>query len=183
MAEVKLQKIRKAYGSVVAVNDLDLTITSGEFVSILGPSGCGKTTTLRMLAGLDYPTSGTISIGDRVVNEVAPGKRAQVGPTAGGAGFGQVVRHALQHPVPAAFWATCPPPGPGGTLRCLQIPIFHNRLATASFFLPAQRGHDAHCARTKPGTDRDADRRNRRCGIPDTRAFRSARRVGQRLES
>jgi multiple sugar transport system ATP-binding protein len=49
--------------------------TFGTFVSLLGPSGCGKTTTLRMLAGLEYPTSGTISVGDRVVNEVAPGKR------------------------------------------------------------------------------------------------------------
>ena len=75
MAEVIFNKVRKEYGAVIAVDDLDLTIDSGEFVSILGPSGCGKTTTLRMLAGLDYPTGGTISIGDRVVNEVAPGKR------------------------------------------------------------------------------------------------------------
>ena len=60
---------------MVAIEDLDLTIRSGEFISLLGPSGCGKSTTLRMLAGLDQPTSGTISVGDRVVNDLPPGKR------------------------------------------------------------------------------------------------------------
>jgi ABC-type sugar transport system ATPase subunit len=73
--EVRFDKVRKAFGSAVAVRELDLHIASGEFVSLLGPSGCGKTTTLRMLAGLEFPTSGTISIGGRVVNEVAPGAR------------------------------------------------------------------------------------------------------------
>ncbi|MGH7122969.1 MAG: ABC transporter ATP-binding protein, partial [Stellaceae bacterium] len=57
------------------VQDLDLEIAETEFVSLLGPSGCGKTTTLRMLAGLDFPTSGTIRIGGRVVTELPPGKR------------------------------------------------------------------------------------------------------------
>ena len=75
LAAVVFDKVRKAFGSVIAVDDLDLVIESGEFVSILGPSGCGKTTTLRMLAGLDYPTGGTIEIDGRVVNEVAPGTR------------------------------------------------------------------------------------------------------------
>ena len=69
------EQVRKAFGQVVAIEELDLAIRSGEFVSLLGPSGCGKTTTLRMLAGLEQPTSGTISIGDRVVNDVPPGKR------------------------------------------------------------------------------------------------------------
>lgn len=75
MAEVVFKDIVKSFGSFTAVHDLNLTISEGEFVSLLGPSGCGKTTTLRMLAGLEFPTSGTISIGDRVVNDVAPGKR------------------------------------------------------------------------------------------------------------
>jgi multiple sugar transport system ATP-binding protein len=75
MTAVTLTGLRKAYGKAVAVDSLDLRIESGEFVSLLGPSGCGKTTTLRMLAGLDYPTSGTIAIGERIVNELAPGKR------------------------------------------------------------------------------------------------------------
>jgi multiple sugar transport system ATP-binding protein len=74
-AGITLNKLRKQYGSAVAVNDLDLDISAGEFVSLLGPSGCGKTTTLRMLAGLDFPTSGTISFGGQVVNNRAPAKR------------------------------------------------------------------------------------------------------------
>ncbi len=75
MADVVLQGVRKAFGDFVAVHGLDLEIASGEFVSLLGPSGCGKTTTLRMLAGLEFPSAGTISIGERVVNDVPPGKR------------------------------------------------------------------------------------------------------------
>jgi multiple sugar transport system ATP-binding protein len=75
MARVEFVKVRKTFGQVVAVEGLDLTVADGAFVSLLGPSGCGKTTTLRMLAGLEFPTSGTITIDDRVVNDVAPGKR------------------------------------------------------------------------------------------------------------
>jgi multiple sugar transport system ATP-binding protein len=75
MAQVVFDRVRKAFGGFVAVHGLDLAIRSGEFVSLLGPSGCGKTTTLRMLAGLDFPTSGDIRIGERVVNDVAPGAR------------------------------------------------------------------------------------------------------------
>ena len=75
MAEVVFEKVRKAFGAMVAVEALDLAIADGEFVSLLGPSGCGKTTTLRMLAGLEQATSGTIRIGDRVVNGVPPAKR------------------------------------------------------------------------------------------------------------
>jgi multiple sugar transport system ATP-binding protein len=75
MADVVFSAVRKAFGPAVAVHGLNLTIPSGAFVSLLGPSGCGKTTTLRMLAGLEMPTSGTISIGGRVVNELAPGAR------------------------------------------------------------------------------------------------------------
>jgi multiple sugar transport system ATP-binding protein len=72
---ITLTRLRKQFGPVVAVNDLDLAIGAGEFVSLLGPSGCGKTTTLRMLAGLEFPTSGTIGFGGRIVNDVAPAKR------------------------------------------------------------------------------------------------------------
>ncbi len=75
MVDVVFEKVQKAFGPVVAIPGLDLHIRSGEFVSLLGPSGCGKTTTLRMLAGLEHPTSGKIMIGDREVNNVAPGSR------------------------------------------------------------------------------------------------------------
>ena len=75
MAKITFDKVRKVFNDTVALENLDLTVNSGEFVSFLGPSGCGKSTSLRMLAGLESPTSGTISIGDRVVNDVPPGKR------------------------------------------------------------------------------------------------------------
>ena len=75
MAGVELENVRKTFGGFVAVHGLDLSIESGTFVSLLGPSGCGKTTTLRMLAGLEFPSAGQIRIGDRVVNDVPPGKR------------------------------------------------------------------------------------------------------------
>jgi ABC-type sugar transport system ATPase subunit len=75
MADVVFSKVRKTFGAFTAVESLDLAISSGEFVSLLGPSGCGKTTTLRMLAGLEFPTSGEIRIGERVVNDLPPGQR------------------------------------------------------------------------------------------------------------
>lgn len=59
---VELVGITKRFGDVVAVDDLDLTVGDGEFFSLLGPSGCGKTTTLRMIAGFEYPTEGTLKI-------------------------------------------------------------------------------------------------------------------------
>ncbi|SDR20361.1 ABC transporter ATP-binding protein [Natronobacterium texcoconense] len=72
MARVTIDSLRKEYdvGRVVAVDDLDLEIEDGEFVTVVGPSGCGKTTTLRMLAGLEKPTSGTIEIGGEDVTDV-----------------------------------------------------------------------------------------------------------------
>lgn len=75
MADVTFDNVCKRFGSFSAVDALNLEIEQGEFVSLLGPSGCGKTTTLRMLAGLEFPTTGQIKIGDRVVNDIAPGER------------------------------------------------------------------------------------------------------------
>ena len=76
MARVQLKNAKKIYpGNVEAVRAFSLDIADGEFVVLVGPSGCGKSTTLRMIAGLESITSGTISIGDRVVNDVAPKDR------------------------------------------------------------------------------------------------------------
>jgi multiple sugar transport system ATP-binding protein len=75
MAEVTLENVRKMYDNVEAVRDFSLAIGDGEFVVLVGPSGCGKSTTLRMIAGLEEITEGTIRIGDRVVNEVHPKDR------------------------------------------------------------------------------------------------------------
>ena len=64
---VAVEGVRKAYGSVVAVNDVDLELPAGRVTAILGPSGCGKTTTLRLIAGFEAPDRGVVRIGDRVV--------------------------------------------------------------------------------------------------------------------
>lgn len=71
MSDVTLEHIKKAYGDNVVVNDFTLKVKEGEFVSFLGPSGCGKTTTLRMVSGLEQPTSGKILLGNDVVNDVS----------------------------------------------------------------------------------------------------------------
>ena len=73
MPEIKLEHVTKRWGKFYAVEDLSLTIADNAFVTLLGPSGCGKTTTLRMIAGLETPTSGRITIGDTVVFDSALG--------------------------------------------------------------------------------------------------------------
>src|SRR5947209_11641748 len=75
MARVGLEHIWKRYGDVVAVHDVSLEAKDEEFLVLVGPSGCGKSTTLRMVAGLDDISEGSISIGDRVVNDLSPKDR------------------------------------------------------------------------------------------------------------
>src|SRR5919106_2056284 len=75
MAQVALRKIVKMFDKTPAVQGIDLDIADREFIVLVGPSGCGKSTTLRMVAGLEEATSGEIYIGDRLVNNVAPGDR------------------------------------------------------------------------------------------------------------
>ena len=75
MAEVALRQVVKKYGDVEAVRSIDLDIPNNEFVVLVGPSGCGKSTTLRMIAGLEEITSGDISIGGEVVNDLPPKDR------------------------------------------------------------------------------------------------------------
>ncbi len=75
MSSIKIQSLYKKYGDVDAVSGIDLNISDGEFVVLVGPSGCGKTTTLRMIAGLEEITEGTIAIDDQIINEMAPKDR------------------------------------------------------------------------------------------------------------
>lgn len=75
MAGLTLEGVSKRFGDARVVHGIDLEVADGEFVVFVGPSGCGKSTLLRLIAGLEEATSGTISIGGRVVNDVAPSKR------------------------------------------------------------------------------------------------------------
>jgi multiple sugar transport system ATP-binding protein len=75
MAEIRLEGLHKAFADFVAVERVDLTIENGQFFVLLGPSGCGKTTTLRMIAGLELPTSGTIRLDGADVTALRPAKR------------------------------------------------------------------------------------------------------------
>ena len=75
MAGVTLKGVQKRFGTTTVVRNLDLEVKEHEFMVLVGPSGCGKTTVLRMIAGLEEISAGTISIGDRVVNDLAPKDR------------------------------------------------------------------------------------------------------------
>jgi multiple sugar transport system ATP-binding protein len=75
MADVVFSKITKSFGDVTVIDGLDLDVHDHEFMVLVGPSGCGKSTALRMIAGLEEITSGTISIGGRVVNDLPPKDR------------------------------------------------------------------------------------------------------------
>ena len=75
MADLRLAGIGKNFGAVAAVQGLDLSIASGEFIVLLGPSGAGKTTTLRLVAGLEKPDVGQVHIAGRDVTDLAPALR------------------------------------------------------------------------------------------------------------
>ncbi len=75
-ADVRIERVTKRFGDFVAVDDLSMEVSKGEFFSMLGPSGCGKTTTLRMIGGFEDVTEGTIYLGDTDVTDLPPFKRA-----------------------------------------------------------------------------------------------------------
>jgi ABC-type Fe3+/spermidine/putrescine transport system ATPase subunit len=78
VSSIEVKDLTKSFGETRVVGPVSLRIESGEFVSLLGPSGCGKTTTLRMIAGFEQPSTGTIHIGDRIANDI-PVERRGVG--------------------------------------------------------------------------------------------------------
>ena len=73
--DLRLTRLTKSYGDFTAVDDLTLTIPKGSFFALLGPSGCGKTTTLRMIAGLEEPTAGSIHLGETDITTTKPYQR------------------------------------------------------------------------------------------------------------
>jgi multiple sugar transport system ATP-binding protein len=76
MAKLKLQNLQKKYrADVIPVKDISLEVDDGEFLTLLGPSGCGKSTLLRLIAGLESPTRGNVMLGDKNINQTAPGDR------------------------------------------------------------------------------------------------------------
>ena len=75
IGQIILSSVTKKFGDTVAVDDISLQIEDGEFFSLLGPSGCGKTTTLRIIGGFDYPTTGNVYINDELMGETPPYRR------------------------------------------------------------------------------------------------------------
>ena len=75
MAGITLQSVTKAYGSQSVLNDVNLDIADGEFLTLVGPSGCGKSTTLRIIAGLEKQSTGDVFIDGNIVNETRPSQR------------------------------------------------------------------------------------------------------------
>ena len=75
MAGVSISNVQKGYGAVQVLHGVDIDVADGEFLTLVGPSGCGKSTLLRMIAGLEEISGGTVSIGGRVVNDLAPKDR------------------------------------------------------------------------------------------------------------
>ena len=73
---IEIRGVTKRFGAFTAVNDISLTIQSGEFITLLGPSGCGKTTLLRLLAGFETPDEGAIFIDGEDVSHVPPYRRS-----------------------------------------------------------------------------------------------------------
>ena len=95
MPKIVLEHVTKRYDRFYAVDDLNLVIEDNAFVTLLGPSGCGKTTTLRMIAGLETPTSGRITIGDRVVFDSEEGINIPANCLADNVGITPVARQLV----------------------------------------------------------------------------------------
>jgi multiple sugar transport system ATP-binding protein len=158
MADIRIQNLHKRFAEFVAVRDSSLLLEDGKFVVLLGPSGCGKTTTLRMIAGLEFPTSGTIELDTQDVTYLRPRERAEIdrrikevasilriehllGSKVGGLAGGDRQRVALGRAIvrqPKAFLMD----EPLGTLdaefrelMCIELRKLHDRLKTTTVFV------------------------------------------------
>jgi ABC-type dipeptide/oligopeptide/nickel transport system ATPase component len=153
MADIEIRNVVKRYGKVTAVHGIDLTVGDGEFVVLVGPSGCGKSTTLRMVAGLEEISGGTIRIGGRVVNQLEPKDRniAMVFQNyaiyphmsvAKNIAFGLYTARSRK-PRSAGAWRRPRAPGPRGAPRAAPLRIV-GRAA------PARRDRARDGARSRP---------------------------------
>ncbi len=172
MAGVTFEHVTKRFGDVVAVRDLTLEIADREFLVLLGPSGCGKSTALRMIAGLDEPTEGTIRIGDEIVNDIEPRDRdvAMVFQTYA------LYPHMTvqpQHRVPAEE-----PQGPAGRARRARAGGGRDARPRR----PARSQAGAALGRPTPARRAGARDRAPAAGVPDGRAAVEPRRQAARAD-
>ncbi len=141
LAQVSFDGVTKRFGDATAVDDLTLHVADGELLVLLGSSGCGKTTALRLVAGLEELTDGTVSIGDRVVNDVDPKDRDVAMVFQSYALYPHLTR-GQEHRVPAAparrrqggagDQGASGPPRRSGWARCSTASRPSSRAASAS---------------------------------------------------
>ena len=117
---IRLQGITKKYGNNLIIPKLDLTIYDGEFLTLLGPSGCGKTTLLRMIAGLDTPTTGKVFLDDEDVTNKPPYKRD--------------VNMVFQHYLKCFYWTSR---WAHSITSCAKICSWNLRICSAALALPS----------------------------------------------
>ena len=135
MTHLSLNNISKQFANNTVVKDFNLDVEKGEFVSFLGPSGCGKTTTLRMIAGFEIPTTGTVTLEDEDITNKAPNQR-NVGmvfqayalfpnmTVAQNIGFGLKIRREKKEAIKATVTGNACPDPPRAKRGQLPLPAF-----------------------------------------------------------
>ena len=175
MARVEFEEVSKVFGDGTrAVDRLDLEIADGEFMVLVGPSGCGKTTALRMVAGLEDISDGTVRIGDRVVNDLSPKSRDIAMVFQSYALYPHLTR-ARQHRVPAQDRRRCRRTRSGAACdeaaRILDLEPLLGAEAARALGRPAAAGGDGPGDRARAG------------GVPHGRAAVEPRREAPRADA